>query len=83
MSSSTVDAKMAAKCLVVINAGSSSIKFSLLAGQTSETLNSIAHGEIEGIVTAPTIACANSGSACLPTDEELMVARHTFTLTNQ
>lgn len=53
MSSSTVDAKMSAKCLVVINAGSSSIKFSLLAGQSSETLNSIAHGEIEGIGTTP------------------------------
>ena len=53
MPSSTVDAKMTTKCLVVINAGSSSIKFALLAGQTRETLNSIAHGEIEGIGTAP------------------------------
>jgi acetate kinase len=53
MPSATADAKVAAKCLVVINAGSSSIKFSLLAGPTSETLNSIAHGEIEDIGTAP------------------------------
>src|ERR1019366_6222650 len=49
----TDDAKMAVRCLVVINAGSSSIKFSLFTGSTSETLNSIAHGEIEDIDTSP------------------------------
>jgi acetate kinase len=53
MSNSTVDAKTADKCLIVINAGSSTIKFSLQVGHTGEALNSIAHGEIEGIGTTP------------------------------
>lgn len=44
---------MRTKNLVVINAGSSSIKFSLFAGDTVQTLGSIAHGEIEGIGMAP------------------------------
>ena len=42
-----------ARCVLVLNAGSSSIKFSLLSGHTRETLNGIARGEIEGIGTAP------------------------------
>jgi acetate kinase len=42
-----------ATSLVIINAGSSSIKFSLIVGATSATLHGVAHGEIEGIGTAP------------------------------
>jgi len=53
MPSSTPGADAAIRSLVVINAGSSSIKFSLLAGRSSDTLAGIAHGEIEGIATAP------------------------------
>lgn len=43
----------AARCLLVVNAGSSSIKFALLAGDSRETLGGIVRGEIEGIGTAP------------------------------
>ena len=46
-------AKTAPACLLAINAGSSSIKFSLLAGHTAATLTSIAKGAIDGIGTAP------------------------------
>jgi acetate kinase len=53
MPSSTPDTDAAGRCLVVINAGSSSIKFSLLTGRSSDALAGIAHGEIEGIATAP------------------------------
>ena len=53
MPDSIVNAKPAAQCLVVINAGSSSIKFSLFEGHTRDTLKSIAHGEVENIGTAP------------------------------
>lgn len=41
------------KCLLVINAGSSSIKFSLFAGDKHTVLNSFVQGEIENIGTAP------------------------------
>lgn len=47
------DAMPSGKCLVVINAGSSSIKFSLLAGDTQATLICFVHGEIENIGTTP------------------------------
>lgn len=40
-------------CLVVLNAGSSSIKFSLYAVGTNASLDSLADGEIEGIGSAP------------------------------
>ncbi|MBC7573127.1 MAG: acetate/propionate family kinase [Herminiimonas sp.] len=40
-------------CLLVINAGSSSIKFSLLSGTSAATLDCIAEGAIDGIGTAP------------------------------
>jgi acetate kinase len=53
MHSSDRHAQKGLKCVVVINAGSSSIKFSLLTGLDSGTLRSIAHGEIEAIGTAP------------------------------
>ncbi|HMA07391.1 MAG TPA: acetate/propionate family kinase [Ramlibacter sp.] len=53
MPSSTPDDDGTARSLVVINAGSSSIKFSLLTGRSAATLADIAHGEIEGIGTAP------------------------------
>jgi acetate kinase len=43
----------APRSFIAVNAGSSSIKFSLLAGRSSDTLAAIAHGEIEGIATAP------------------------------
>ncbi len=51
-SSAALDAKTA-PCLLVINAGSSSIKFSLLAGIGQATLNAFAHGKIEDIGSAP------------------------------
>lgn len=53
MPGSTSDARATARSLVVVNAGSSSIKFSLFAGRSSDTLADVAHGEIEGIGTAP------------------------------
>ncbi len=60
MPGSTPDAKRAAPCLLVINAGSSSIKFSLLTGRTVETLRSAVHGEIEGIGTAAHFSAEDS-----------------------
>jgi acetate kinase len=47
------DATPSGKCLIVINAGSSSIKFSLLAGDTQEALVCFVSGEIESIGTTP------------------------------
>jgi acetate kinase len=48
-----VDARQAGRVLLVINAGSSSIKFSLLEGTSSATLVSTIHGEIEDLGAAP------------------------------
>lgn len=49
----TARAKPKGSGLVVLNAGSSSIKFSLFSGDHHETLSAIVHGEIEGIDTEP------------------------------
>ena len=48
-----LEVRSVGKSLVVINAGSSSIKFSLFAGSSSDTLSSISHGAIESIDTEP------------------------------
>jgi acetate kinase len=47
------DATPPGKCMLVINAGSSSIKFSLLEGDTQAALQCFVHGEIECLETAP------------------------------
>ena len=60
MSESTAKALPPGECLVVINAGSSSIKFSLFAGDSREALASFAHGEIQGIGTAPHFSAKDS-----------------------
>ncbi len=57
MQNASVDSKPPAvsrpACLLVINAGSSSIKFSILSGTNAATLACIVDGAIDGIGTAP------------------------------
>ncbi|MEC5217565.1 acetate kinase [Actimicrobium sp. GrIS 1.19] len=52
-------------CLLVINAGSSSIKFSLLCGDTAESLETIACGAIEAIGSAPHFLVGDQAGARL------------------
>ena len=58
--SETLSNSTAPTCLLAINAGSSSIKFSLLAGHTAATLASIAEGAIDGIGSAPYFHAADA-----------------------
>ncbi len=53
MPDTTVDDQKVQNCLLVINAGSSSIKFSVFAGDSRTTLLQILHGAIDGIGTKP------------------------------
>jgi acetate kinase len=53
MADTAIDAGGARNCLLVINGGSSSIKFSVFTGDSGSTLSPMFHGAIEGIGTKP------------------------------
>jgi acetate kinase len=69
-------------CLV-LNAGSSSLKFALYAPVRASGGRAEVRGRIEGIGDAPRLTVRRGGSEpetrawVVPTDEERMIARHT------
>ena len=62
--------------ILVVNAGSSSIKFQLFSVDAGDQLERRLKGQIEGVGIKPHLERRLTGS--LPTDEELMIARHTL-----
>ena len=69
-------------CALVLNAGSSSLKFGVYARSADHFWNLATRGQIEGIGAAPRISRDGSAASAwvIPTDEELAIARHTGTL---
>jgi acetate kinase len=53
MPDNNMEEKGKLNCILVINAGSSSIKFAVFTGDSSAALNRLLHGAIEGIGTKP------------------------------
>jgi acetate kinase len=66
--------------ILVVNAGSSSIKFSLFLAQ-GDALDLLLGGQIESLYTVPRFK-ARVPVWVIPTNEELMIARQTRRLLN-
>jgi acetate kinase len=64
--------------ILTINAGSSSLKFQVFATDGSKELRRLIKGQMDGIGTRPRL-CAQA-LYVIPTDEELMIARHSVAL---